>query len=484
MSIDNQTGSAGIHAIPSVPKVFLVGCAAGVAVFFGLLLLGAGGDLWFDEVWSLAGAVQAPDYPSIAKRAHDNNHLLNTVWMRFCQNQNDLRAFRMLSVACGILSFCLSGWLAYRKAGIPCAVVTLLLVGTSYPLVLYFSEARGYAGAIFCGLAAYWIFTGLREHFVWWKVAAFGLVSAAGLGFHSTFLFPLAALGLASVVCSLRKIPFGPSTILQVVVSFLLPALAVLVWYFGYWKNIVIGGGPIFTTFQVLTEFVCFAFGLPMGAFWGVIGLAVIVVICGLLFYVGRGTALEGYFWFLLAVLLVPTLILILEKPEFLYFRYFLILIPFLYLGLALLVARFVASKRNFWVFVLVATFCLMLVAHFSRIQRLIVHHRGNYQEALARVWAESPDGQITITSDNDERSGILIAFYSPPPQQSKHIAYVRTDAQGAEPADWFVLHTQDVQEPAPNIFQAPNGSTYFLVAEYPFEGVSGWRWALLSRQK
>src|SRR5690606_39631314 len=73
--VDAHAGSGRVRS----PALLL---AALVAFFAAVRLLGMGGDLWLDEIWSLylVSALQSP--VEIATRLlHDNNHPLNSLWL-------------------------------------------------------------------------------------------------------------------------------------------------------------------------------------------------------------------------------------------------------------------------------------------------------------------------------------------------------------------------------------------------------------------
>ncbi len=78
---------------------------------------------------------------------HDNNHFLNTLWLAAVGADAPQRLQRALAIALGVAAIPLSALLLMprgRLAGIAAAAVVAL----STPMVVYGSEARGYAGMI------------------------------------------------------------------------------------------------------------------------------------------------------------------------------------------------------------------------------------------------------------------------------------------------------------------------------------------------
>ncbi|NJL58470.1 MAG: hypothetical protein HC887_01260 [Desulfobacteraceae bacterium] len=126
----------------ALPGVFLLSSA--------LIISAARGDLWLDEIWSLSFALTSHSLTDIFTQfRHDNNHVLNTLFLYCIGEQKMLWVYRLFSVVSGIGSVFLGAYIAKKNWGYPEALCSAVLIGTSYPLVIYYSEARGYAPAIF-----------------------------------------------------------------------------------------------------------------------------------------------------------------------------------------------------------------------------------------------------------------------------------------------------------------------------------------------
>ena len=125
---------------------------AGILVSTMMIYAAATGDLWLDEIWSIFFSESAKSpWEIVSLYKHDNNHLLNTFYLYAIGRQDTLIFYRLLSMAAGVGSSYLLTTIA-RKRGELESIFVLLLAGFSYPLILYFSEARGYAPAIFFAL--------------------------------------------------------------------------------------------------------------------------------------------------------------------------------------------------------------------------------------------------------------------------------------------------------------------------------------------
>jgi hypothetical protein len=134
------------------PKGLPVALCFAYLLSWALIVAAAVGDLWLDEIWSIE-IVRAASGPMeiFTRFHHDNNHVLNTLFLWLVGAQNTLFLYRLFAVVSGMVALLLVGYLA-RDWGFAEALLGVVLTGTSYPLVLYFSEARGYAPAIMFAL--------------------------------------------------------------------------------------------------------------------------------------------------------------------------------------------------------------------------------------------------------------------------------------------------------------------------------------------
>src|SRR5205085_12052420 len=94
------------------------------------------GDFWFDEVWSLGFARRARSALDVLRLAHDNNHHLNTLFLRLLGDQPHWYRYRLLSLVTGLLTIPVAMRLTARD-GRRAAVVTGLLFACSYLMTVY-----------------------------------------------------------------------------------------------------------------------------------------------------------------------------------------------------------------------------------------------------------------------------------------------------------------------------------------------------------
>jgi hypothetical protein len=158
-----------------------------------LIVAAAQGDLWLDEIWSIYLAEQSKGIFDIILTKHDNNHILNTIYLSLIGTQQHLVSYRLLSIAAGIGTIILLAVLAGRR-GCRGALCILTLAGVSYPLLLYFTAARGYAPAMFFATLAFLLVRLSLETPSRLKTALLWITLLLGLLSHLTFLIILLAL--------------------------------------------------------------------------------------------------------------------------------------------------------------------------------------------------------------------------------------------------------------------------------------------------
>jgi hypothetical protein len=118
-----------------------------------LRLLAARGDLWLDEAWSASFAEQAATPIGVIWRVnHDNNHILNTLWLQLLGPDARPLAQRSLAIATGTAAIPLAAAFGARRGG-GAALIAAFAFALSPILLTYGSEARGYAPMIAAFLA-------------------------------------------------------------------------------------------------------------------------------------------------------------------------------------------------------------------------------------------------------------------------------------------------------------------------------------------
>ncbi|PKL49511.1 MAG: hypothetical protein CVV42_05875 [Candidatus Riflebacteria bacterium HGW-Riflebacteria-2] len=452
------------------------------SAFSLLIVAAASGDLWLEEVWSLGFALDSGVVSDIFCRfKHDNNHVLNTLYLYLVSHADDFMVFRTLSVLSGIASLWLLTWIAGHERRKTEATLVLIIAGSSYPLLLYFSEARGYAPAIFFSLVAYIAMRNFHESLSKVAMFTFWLASFAGIIAHTTFI--MVSLGLfISDAFTVRTMSGRPQ---KSRLFWLLPHLPVIAffawWYNFYLKDMEIGSGPVFSASIALGQLSVYLLGLPDSNS----GYMMASIIFLLLLAAGlRRLYLNSQNWLTFAgiLLISPPITLIVRRPPFLYFNYFLLLFPFFYLLLAYLVADS-WRRRPELRFLLILLTTAMLIGHWQRNFSLINNGRGNYSAAISHILSNCREFPVYVGSDHDFRNPTLIEYYSHRDKAHGALQYVMARDWPQTPPEYFIGHSRTpVDNPVPRHILAGIGE-FELEAYWLSAPVSGFSWYVYRRR-
>lgn len=455
--------------------MYLVGAA--------LIIAAARGDLWMDEVWSIWIARTVKDAGEILRLHFDNNHVLNTLFQYWVQGQHHSPwIYRLPAIAAGIGSLLLIGVIARREWGEWEALCAVALSGFSYPLVLYFSEARGYAPVMFFALAAYYALRGNLEEPGRRRLGAFWAANALGILSHLTFVFVFAANFAMHFARTVRDVADRRARMASFLAHQVPASVFVAGWTFYFRHDMEIGGGPASEKFAVAGEAAALLVGLPQTAAAYPAGLLIVigVILTGLVLLLRERNPAWVFFGALLLV--CPLFLFLVLRPETFYFRYFIVCFPFFYLLLAHVLCVLAGMRSRVWRLLVAATVCGMLAGQALRIYPLLELGRGSYLAAVAQILQQSPQAVIRVGSDHDLRNQMLVNFYAPLLSGGDRVRYVEGSRWPMEPPDWLLTHSQDTSHRPPASLGAPPALLYELVGEYRYSGISGWNWYLFRR--
>src|SRR6476620_11314776 len=118
-----------------------------------LRIAAARGGLWTDEAWSVIYAARARDAAGVFIRInHDNNHHLYSLWLQAIGPAASPMLARAPAVVAGSLCIVVAALIADRRSR-RAGIVAALLFAISPSLVVFGSEARGYAMMLLAALA-------------------------------------------------------------------------------------------------------------------------------------------------------------------------------------------------------------------------------------------------------------------------------------------------------------------------------------------
>lgn len=460
---------------------------------------------WMDEIWSYFTAMQASHpWEIITKIEVTNNHPLNTLFIYLMGDTKNWVWYRVPSIITGSLVPVLV-WKAASEYGLVEGLAAVGIATISYPLVLYSSEARGYAPALFFALVSffllqdYWKSRDKTTLFLFWFSTILGLLS--NLSFGLTYM----ALIIWSMLHEASKSQRFYDTAAELLRCHTPPLIAMLYLVRSYIfitvKNGVAGArSPIFIALSFKTLLAAML-GTPQK---GMILAAAVLVFMFLLtagfIRLYKTDKLRAVF-FLLAIFLPPVMGNLTSK--LFYFRFILVSFPFAFIVLGIgLSACFKHSLYSRTV--AIVFLALFIYGNCTRIYGLIKIGRGDYLGAVMymaenskRKYITKPHGiiikggtshqtakedWITVASDHDFRNTMVLIFYSRYLPPGKNLVYVPHKQWLKEGSDWLLFHTQYTGVVPPPVYKLNNVQVYVLEKIFPYSGVSGWNWFLYRR--
>lgn len=465
--------------------LLLLGLSIGFAV---VRLAGMFGDLWLDEIWSLkmVGTISSL-WEIFTKLQHDNNHPLNSLFLYALQPISTEWTCRLLAWVTGSASVGLAALIGrkqyrqwHRDAPVGDAtragLLTAVIVGGSYLLIHYSSEARGYAPAVMFGLLAFYALLHAEEKNAGRWAVVYGLSCVLGLLAHLAVVQVMMAAAGWSLLILIRERAAWRQSLLRAIGWHLAPWLFLAVYYYGFVRKLEIGGGPENPLMGVLAELSAYALGLPLGQGMLALGLFTAVTLAGLILVARRSRELAGFY--ALVIVFTPVVGMVFSRFTLLFPRYFIISATFALLLAGYGLTRLWLSSRAGRIATAVVL-ALFLAGNGLHVARLVKEERGHYREALHTLAARTPFDDVTISSDHDFRNYALVDYYRGGAAPGKRIIYYPADRLPPWGTQWRLLHRIGDDAAFSKHVTDPLGNSYVLEQVYPCAGLSGWTWAV-----
>ena len=453
----------------------------GVFVLAGFALrvaAASSGGLWLDEAWSAVFAHEArPLIGVFADINHDNNHHLNTLWLQLVGLSAPPLVMRGLSILTGTAAIIVAARIGARRS--PGAAIAAAALFAFMPiLVLYGSEARGYAPLTLAVLLALYTVTGVADRPDRVQPArALAIIAVFGTLAHLTMALAIAVL--AAWVWLVRWRAAGVRAATRTTAQLMLPALLTSFTLIA----IIVGGAYRHGGFQVgsfepfaithvaggLAELAGLTSGLspygPVGV-GGLLGVAVTLLICTVL--AGRDPLRDRMPLYAMLIVALPLVVIVLHVGNSQFARYYLLSA----LGLLLLVsdrigALLFAPGRARWVGR--ALLAAWLVGSIGQIATIMTNQRGHMDRAVAVMQAAAPRGtQVLIES---QRASAVLEVAA---AQRQFPLQIETGQCGAP--FWYV----ERERPAPIESERTRcGHRWLPIASADAIGPSGQSWTL-----
>lgn len=465
-----------VKPAPDLRWLDVLGVAA-LAVALRLSIIST--DFWLDEIYSLdAFARPARSIVDIFFNPafrHDNNHHVNTVALYLLQNSPGWIALRLPATFCGLVVVVAAMVIGAERSRAT-AVVSGIVTAASFAMVVYTTEARGYAYVLAACLVAFIV---LRRHLAAPALRtslAFVTVFALGLLSHPSILHFYAGALLWSGY-RLRKREFSR--------FHAGPMIVIALWYTMLVRGGTVGGGDTWTWSAVVDRALSWTFGYPAAVVPAAVGALAAVVL--LVVDISRDVRSRRDEWlFTLGVIAGPVALVSALHPPFLYPRYFLVSLVFLLLAAARTLARLWTAGS--WPRAVAATILTaFMIGNANHLVHFARDGHGHAAEAIATMLRLTPTSQLVITSPSVDRwSTYPLQFYSRVQRPASSIRFVsredidRDDQRSLE-FDWYVIPSEDDIE-RPERVTLKSGRSFSRVARYAAYGPSAMFWTIYRR--
>jgi hypothetical protein len=489
MTTSNTARPADMNDRGSRPRSAWIAMVAACVVIGAILrVLGARGELWLDEIWTLNQIALATNpFQVLVDLSNDNNHILNSLYLYAVDSAHGsplrLRAF---SIVLGAASVAAAGAvLARGQAG--AGAIAMLLTACAYPLVHYGSEARGYAALVLCALVAIACLQRLLESASTSPAlpapattdTATGHCLGAALGFgflgHPAMAPTGVVLGAWAAWVLWRRTGRLAVTAHRLGVIFapvLIWVTAAAIFYgFGWVRHgydfgrVPFGADKFIDAYGTLLALMI---GLP-----STMPPAIVLVLAlGVVLWLAwrrRASDDAMISLYVGAIVILPALMFAARLPNTEFPRHFLFSAVIFLLFVSDLLAmlwRRGGAPRAIAAVLIVA----MLTGQALALTRLYATGRGHYVDAIATMAAEGP---FTYGSDHDFRNAMVIDFYA-----GRHMgtATLVPEAQWCEhaPTWWLSQETRWPQPERLTLGSPRCGIAYERRHVYPVWGLSG----------
>ena len=356
----------------------------------------------------------------------------------------------------------------------------MLLTATSYLMVNYGSEARGYAGMILCMILAVMFFEDIMNG----KKRHFALVGATFIGtlFHFDMALAVAVFAVTCFWLTAEKSTL-PKAVDETLQIFLLPCIAILavilpqillgytfgfIAPFNFEKFLGADNLALQTALDILPRV-----SLPDGDL-------LIAIIAALLWF-GKHRGDARAMFFTVALVALPVALWALHVPNTDVPRHML-LCGIAYIMLMATIVEAGWRKGSALRLAAVAAIVIALIGDGFLLQKFLANGRGHYSDAVARIAANGP---ATYGIDQQQLTP-MIDFYAKrlgvaPPS---FVAMNEWCTKGA-PQFLILLHVWPAPMPDAHVMQGPEAcrTTYDQMQDYPAWGLTGADWVLFKRQ-
>jgi len=450
-------------------------CTLVVATGVLIRVRAAFNDLWMDEIWSLELVRELHSaFGVFTQTHHDNNHYLNNLFIYFLGQHGDWPGYRIPAEVFGIGTIVLA-WLIGARRDRWAAFFCMFLVSFSYVLILYSSEARGYAPLIFFCFLCLLVLHSFFDKPRWQSAALFLLSTVLGLTSHLTFVIFLCA-SLLWFWVRLLKLKWS---ILRVAAwtaaCYAAPFIYFVALYVVDLRYLQIGGGTPITVLDGYGATLAWAFGGPNASRWQWFtgAISVLGLVAGLVLLIRDRS--DEWIFFLGAVVVMPLTMPLFEHGTLHYVRYFIVALGFLLLLLGRVLAWLFQSGRSGKI--TSAFLCLFfLTLNGSAVGSLLKYGRGHIAEAVNFMAENAKEQPVSLGGEQDFRTQFMMGFYWREMMGDKPANYYDHEHWPAQGPEWVIFHGESFTQATPpgKRFTDKFGNWFELVRTHPTAPLSG----------
>ena len=448
----------------------------------GLRVASAMNPLWLDEIWTLQllERISSP-LEIVTGIHHDNNHYLNSLGLFLTGSDRAWLIYRLPAIAAGVLTVLAGGWVT-RSHGRGTQLVVMFLLSSSYLLIHYGSEARGYATAILAALLVYATLQGYQESRQWYRPVAFASCVMLGLLSHLMFVHVYVAAICWSLTVILTQPISGKRMVAELAKLHAAPLALLGLLYWTDIRHLELGGGPAYSLVPLVLQASSLSLGGPLSGWlaWS----AGLLLLAGTAFGLTRVKRLaRDEVMFLVIVILSPILQIVATRPPFMFVRYFLFAIVFALLLAGCSLAA-LARRGNLGRVTCAALLLLYAAGNMLHYGRLLEHGRGQYLAALEFMASEDPADCLTVSGDHNHGIRTLLHFYADYLRQPRRVVYYEPDHWPAEGPGWLILHQYGDRTDNPYDDEyVVDGHRFRRQRIFETAILSGWRWHCYQKQ-
>ncbi len=455
----------------------------------GILLrvtVAANSELRFDELISLdlISAIQGP-WDILLTLHHDNNHPLASlaIFMTGVSTYTPGFWYRITPILSSLLSVVLlSLILSKRSKDTLPAILGTALFSSSLLSITLSSEIRGYSFAASAALLAFFLHYSRRDLI---GFTGFNLACCIGFLSHATFILFFGAMGIADLILFLkipstgnRRREFAP-----LCGRYITSSLFLIVVYIIFYKYLPPVSAPLIPWPDTVASTLSLTVGGPWIsmisrpiyiAVWMYAGIGTLVLIQSL-----RKTVLfQPYLLhFLLIIIIMPTLAILLVKPQAIAERYLYLPVIFSYLLFAEFFVSLVLSSgwKRFWGVTITS-----LILGGNIVQSVLFILSGDAKmHDLIKYCKENQgtkDSPLLIGGDHDLRirlplERIAAEYPNLEIQYFEQVTHQKDEIQ----AEWIISHYVDRAYIPPPEWQSAHGEIFYLVRTFPNYSLHSW---------